>query len=740
MNNKLSTFYGVFTPTLLTILGVIMYLRFGWLVGHLGLYKVIPIILLANMITLITTLSFSAVASNTQIGAGGAYYVISRSLGIEIGGAIGLPLFLSQALSVTLYAYGLAESLRFVWSDLPLRETTFGVILAVGALAYLGAEKALKAQLPLLLLVFMSIMALGIGALFNAKVDAIPLGGGTGQVGFWKGFAVFFPAVTGVMAGLGLSGDLKNPMHSLPRGAFAAVLVGLVVYLIVPVLLVIGATGEELRNDPLVWTRIAPFGAFLILPGLWAAIFSSAVGSILGAPRTLGALARDGLAPRFLSRVKNGQPDLLPALIVSLVLALAAVMLGDLNTVASVVTMFFLTVYGTVNFVAAFESLSGDPSWRPSLGSPWLINFFGGLACLAVMFLINPVVGLIAVVLELALWLALSRSERKSGWGDARRGLYETLIRWALVRLARHPMTPRNWRPHLLVFVDDIRSELDLVRYGDWFSQGRGVVTVCKLLVGDLMNDPPESDTSRDEMREVLADEGVVAFPEVDIVPDLVDGIVDVAQANGIAGISSNTILLGWPSKPQLQVDFLRAMRRLETLKKSLIFARIRPQLLYPRANSERRILIWWGGLQRNGDLMLLLTFLLTRNSAWRRAKVQIMSLATTPMAKQTSEKFLQELVDEIRINAEIRVLLKDPEEKVAEVIRRESVDAEVVMLGLATPERGKEAEYAKRLEGLSEGLTNVFFVKNASLFVGDLVTPEVEEEPADEPEESDVE
>ena len=735
MNNKLSTFYGVFTPTLLTILGVIMYLRFGWLVGHLGLYKVIPIVLLANMITLITTLSFSAVASNTQIGAGGAYYVISRSLGIEIGGAIGLPLFLSQALSVTLYAYGLAESLRFVWSTLPLQETTFGVILAVGALAYLGAEKALKAQLPLLLLVFMSIMALGIGALLNARVDSIPLGGGTGQIGFWKGFAVFFPAVTGVMAGLGLSGDLKNPMHSLPRGAFAAVLVGLVVYLIVPVLLVIGATGDELRNDPLVWTRIAPFGALLVLPGLWAAIFSSALGSILGAPRTLGALARDGLAPRFLSRVKNGQPDLVPALIVSLLLALAAVMLGDLNTVASVVTMFFLTVYGTINFVAAFESLSGDPSWRPSLGSPWAINFLGGVACLAVMFLINPVVGLIAVVLELALWLALSRSERKSGWGDARRGLYETLIRWALVRLARHPMTPRNWRPHLLVFVDDIRAELDLVRFGDWFSQGRGVVTVCKLLVGDLMNDPPESDTSRDEMREVLAAEGVVAFPEVDIVPDLVDGIVDVAQANGIAGISSNTILLGWPSKPQLQVDFLRAMRRLETLKKSLIFARIRPQLLYPRSNAERRIIIWWGGLQRNGDLMLLLTFLLTRNSSWRRARVHIMSLATTPLAKQTSEKFLQELVDEIRIDAEIRVLLKDPEQKVADVIRSESKDAEVVMLGLATPERGKEAEYAQRLEALSEGLTNVFFVKNASLFVGDLVTPEIEEEPEAEPE-----
>jgi len=729
---KLGTFSGVYTPTVLTILGVIMYLRFGWLVGHLGLGKVLPIVLLANVITLITTLSFSAVASNTQIGAGGAYFVISRSLGIEIGGAIGLPLYLSQAFSVTLYAYGLAESLRFVWPGLPLQPVTVVVILAVGLLAWLGAEKALKSQLPLLLLVAISLLALAVGAFTRGQVQTIPLFEGSGEVGFWRGFAVFFPAVTGVMAGLGMSGDLRNPMHSLPRGTFAAVLTGLIVYLIVPVLLVIGADSENLRDDPMVWTQIAPLGPMLILPGLWAAIFSSAVGSILGAPRTLGALARDGLAPRVLGRMKDGQPDLVPALIVSLVLALGAVFLGDLNAVAAVVTMFFLTVYGTVNFVAAFESLSGDPSWRPGLTSPWLVNFGGGMACLAVMLLISPLAGVVALVAELGLWLALSRRERKAGWGDARRGLYESLIRWTLIRLARHPMTPRNWRPHVLVFVDDIRTELDLVRFGDWFSQGRGVVTVCKLEVGDLLDENrPDLRGEALAMREILAAEGVVAFPEVDMARGLVDGIVDVAQANGIAGISSNTVLLGWPSDPGLQVEFLKAMRRLEALNKSLIFARVRPQLLYRRAGIERRIMVWWGGLQRNGDLMLLLTFLLTRNSSWRDSRVSIMSLATTELMLQRNETFLQGLVDEIRIDADIRVLLKDPEAKVADIIRHESRDAEVVIMGLATPERGEEAEYAERLEAFSEGLPNVFFVKNASLFVGDLVTPEQEDDPS---------
>jgi hypothetical protein len=349
------------------------------------------------------------------------------------------------------------------------------------------------------------------------------------------------------------------------------------------------------------------------------------------------------------------------------------------------------------------------------------------------MLLINPLVGVVAMVAELGLWLLLSRRERQTGWGDARRGLYESLIRWTLVKLANRPMTPRNWRPHVLVFVDDIRTELDLVRFGDWFSHGRGVVTACKLEVGDLLDEnAPDLEAGARAMREVLMTEGVVAFPEVDMVRNLVDGIVDVTQANGIAGIASNTVLLGWPSDPGLQVEFLRVLRRLEALHKSLVFARIRPQLLYPRAGLERRIIVWWGGLQRNGDLMLLLTFLLTRNSSWRGARVSIMSLATTELMRERNESFLHKLVAEIRIQADIDVLLKDPEEKVADVIRRESRDAEVVMLGLATPVRGEEAEYARRLEALSEGLPNVFFVKNASLFVGDLVTPEQESAPAE--------
>lgn len=724
---KLDTFLGVYTPTVLTILGVIMYLRFGWLVGQLGLTKVLLVVLMANAITLITTLSFSAVATNTRVGAGGAYHIISRSLGIEIGGAIGLPLFLSQVFSVTLYAFGLAESLRFVWPDLPLQPVALVVIAAVGVLAYVGAELALKAQVPLLILVGLSILALGVGALIRATGGTLVNVPVPGSVGFWPGFAIFFPAVTGVMAGLGLSGDLRDPGRSLPRGSLAAVLTGLAVYLLVPVILNEGATQFELREDALVWTRIAILGPVLVLPGLWAAIFSSAVGSILGAPRTLQALARDGLAPRFLAPGGQGNRELLPALLVSLAIALAAVFLGDLNNVATVVTMFFLTVYGTVNLVAAFEALSGDPSWRPRLRVPWLVNLAGAVGCLLAMLLINPLIGVVAMGLEIGVWLLLSRKEHNARWGDARRGLYESLIRRALVNLERTPLSPRNWRPHVLVFVEDIRREIDLVRYADWFSQGRGIVTVCKIEVEDP-NQVPERDlsdldvTERD-MKTYLASRGLVAFPEVDLARDLVDGIIDVAQANGMAGIASNTVLLGWPEDPELKIAFLRVLRRLESLGKSVLLGRVREEARGQSPGEAGTIDVWWGGLHNNGDLLLLLTFLLTRNPAWRHTPIRVLSLSSSELAKAATERKLNRLIPDARLQAEVRVILKSPDDTVATVIHRESRDAELVLMGLATPVAGQEEAYARRLDTLAGDLPSVFFAKNASPFTGGLIT-----------------
>jgi amino acid transporter len=729
----LGTFLGVYTPTILTILGVIMYLRFGWLIGHMGLERSLLIVLFANAITLVTTLSFSAVATNIRLGGGGAYYIISRSLGVEIGGAIGLPLFLSQAFSVTLYAFGLAEALRFVFPGLPIQTTAFLIVAAVGLIAFSSAQLALKIQVPLMIMIFISIAALAIGAFLKFGDQPFTSIAPSGEVGFWVGFAVFFPAVTGVMAGLGLSGDLKEPGRAVPIGSISAVLTGLAVYLLVPFLLFIGAGSEALKNNSLIWTEIAPFGKFLVLPGLFGAIFSSAIGSMLTAPRTLQALARDRIAPAILGKRSSGRLSLLPGFIVTLVISLGAVLLGDLNAVAPVVSMFFLTVYGIINLVAALESLSGDPSWRPRIKIPWPVNLAGAAGCIFAMFLISPMAGGIAILVELCIWIMLSRRERKSRWGDARRGLYESLIRWALIHLSKRAMSPRNWRPHLMVFVSDIERQLDMVRFGYWFSQGRGLVTVCQLLVGDLFDEKRDLRQMRFEMQDIVDREGLVVFAEVDVVSEVVDGIVSVSQANGMAGIESNTVLLGWPDNLERLAAFTRVMRRLEHLNKSFVIGRISPKYIFRRESIKRSIHVWWGGLQRNGDLMLLLAYLLTRNPEWRDVRVQVMSAASNDLMKTQTEKDLKEIIARTRIETDVKVFIKPEDITIRELIQKESKDAEVVFFGLAVPEKGDEKKYAERIEALAGDLQIVFFVKNSSVFTGELLQDDPEDEDLNE-------
>jgi amino acid transporter len=735
-DGKLGTFLGVFTPTILTILGVILYLRLGWVVGQVGLERTLLIVVLANAITFITTLSFSAIATNIRLGAGGAYYIISRSLGLELGGAIGLPLFLSQALSVTLYAFGLAESLRLLWPGVPVQAAAFVIIAAVGALAMRGAGLALRTQLPVLALIAVSLGALGWGATRDVGYVGWVATPAASSPGFWPVFAVFFPAVTGIMAGLGLSGDLRDPIRAIPRGAMAAVVVGFVIYLCVPFLLARAAAPEALVAEPLIWARIAPFGLALVLPGLWGAVFSSAVGSVLGAPRTIQALAADRLAPAWVARP-------VVALGLTVAIAFAAVLLGDLNAVAPVVAMVFLTVYGMVNLVAAFESLSGDPSWRPRLRAPWPVSLVGAMACIVVMLLINPLAAGCAFVVEAIAWVWLARRERRERWGDVRRGMYETAIRWSLERLAHRPMSARNWRPHVLIFAHNVEKRLDLVRFGIWFSQGRGVVTVCELIVGDILQDAEARRTQEARIRRTLQREHLTAFGEVDIVRDVISGIADVSQANGIAGLDSNTILAGWPRDRGRLLDLFQVVRRLEKLNKSVVLGRVQPGLI-PREGEARQIHIWWGGLQRNGDLMLLLAHLLTRNREWSDAHVTILSLASNELMKAETERQLERLLAEIRITAEPRVMLRTPDRSVRATIREESAEADVVFLGLDVPDDdGALDACADRLVELGEPLRTVFYVKNASLFVGGLLEsserPEskvagAEEEEDDEP------
>ena len=700
---------------MLTILGVILYLRMGWVVANAGLAGTLLIVLLAHVITVTTSLSLSALATSMRVGGGGAYWLISRSMGLELGGALGIPLYLSQALSLTLYSFGLAESIRIVWPGAPVQALAAVIVILVVLLAVKSTVLALRMQLPIMILIGVSLAALVSGTSFNGL--QVGMFGGEETAGFWEVFAVFFPAVTGILAGLGLSGDLRDPERSIPRGVFFSVLIGFLVYLVVPVVLANAATPEELLNNPMIWTQIAP--APLVMGGLWGAILSSAIGSILAAPRTLQALSDDNLVPAALGKVDDEKGEPMVALWVSGFVALMAVSLGDLNAVATVVTMFFLTTYGMLNLASGLESLVADPAFRPSIKVPWWLSMVGCLGCFVAMFSIHPGACLIAIMVEAGIWWMLSRRALRTTWGDLRSGMWFALARFAMLKLNQSKHDPRNWRPHILVFVADLERNLGMVRMANHFSQERGIVTVNTLLLGDL-EDHEHAESIADRNRELLKANGITAFAETAAVPELESGMITVAQANGMAGLSSNVVMFGWPGEEQERLArLLGIVRRMNALEKSSMICR---PVKGSRAKGNKEIVVWWKGKENNGDMMLLLAHLLNLAPGWRTNQIVLKSVADDESAAKEVQKAFENMLPDLRMDVRLEVIIKPEGQTPRDVIRDASKDADLVFLGMAVPVVGTETAYAESLMWLLDELPTTILVRNASRFHGRLV------------------
>jgi potassium/chloride transporter 4/5/6 len=711
----LGTLLGVVTPTTLTILGVILYLRVGWVVGNAGLGGTIMIVLMAHLVTIITALSLSALATSMRVGGGGAYWLISRSMGLELGGALGIPLYLSQALSLTLYAFGLAESVQLLWPGANVPLIAAIIVVVVVLIAARSTVMALKMQLPIMAFIAVSLVSLFLGADFGGS--KVPLMGEFEDATFMEVFAVFFPAVTGILAGLGLSGDLKEPSRSIPRGVMVSVIIGLVVYLAVPVVLANSADAETLRTNPMIWTEIT--WAPLVMGGLWGAILSSAIGSILAAPRTLQALAEDSLVPSVFAKVdkKNGEP--MVALWLSGGVALTAVLLGDLNAVAGVVTMFFLTTYGMLNLAAGLEALVADPAFRPRIKVPWWASMAGCMGCFMAMFAISPIACLIAMILEGMIWWILSRRALRTTWGDLRSGMWFTLARFAMLKLGQSKHDPRNWRPHILVFVADLERNIGMVQMATNFSQDRGIVTVSSLLLGDI-EEHEHAESLAERNRKILQDNQIVAFAETAAVPELESGMVTVAQANGMAGLESNMVMLGWPGEDSARLGrLLGIVRRMSGMEKSTMI--IRP-IKGSRARGNGQIVVWWKGKQNNGDMMLLLAHLLNLTPNWRDCRLILKSVVDSQEQADELHATFESMLPDLRMDVELDVILRPEDKTHQDVIREASVNANLVFVGMAVPTAQDEASYAANLMELLDGMPTTILVRNASRFQGRLI------------------
>ncbi len=586
----LGTFGGVFTPSILTILGVIMYLRFGWVVGNVGLLGALLIVTLATSITFLTSLSIAAISTDQRVRAGGAYYMISRSLGIETGGAVGIPLYLAQALSIALYTIGFAESVGKAFPAANEKLVGLVTTVAVAVLALVSAKTAIRAQYFIMAAIGLSLVSL----LFGSPIEEthIEMWGAADRLSepFWVVFAVFFPAVTGIMAGVNMSGDLRDPSRSIPRGTFAAVGVGYLIYMALPVLLAMRADAVTLIEDPLIMRKMAYWGDAILL-GVWGATLSSALGSILGAPRVLQALARDGVLPRRLRWLGKGSGDddaPRAGTVLTLGLALAAVYFGDLNLIAPVLTMFFLTTYGVLNIAAGIERFLESPSFRPTFQVHWAFSLLGALGCVAVMFLINAVATVVAVLFVLGVYLWLERRSLESAWGDVRSGLWMAITRAGLMRL-RIEADTKNWRPHLLVLSGAPTRRWHLIDLARAISHNRALLTVSTVLTTEGVTTERQHAMEKN-IRDYLERRAVQGLVRVIAAPDPFVGAERLVESYGLGSLTPNTVLLGDSQDPALRARYCAMIEHFYHARRNVVIVRDDEDRGYGAAPADRRV------------------------------------------------------------------------------------------------------------------------------------------------------
>ena len=423
---KLGTFAGVFTPSILTILGIILFLRLGFVVGHAGLGRTLIILALANGISVLTTFSLSAIATNLKVKGGGDYYLISRTLGLEFGGAIGIVLFLAQSVSIGFYCIGFGEVVARVLSVQAGHATQLVAAAAVAFLfifAWLGADWATRFQYVVMAILIAALLSFFIGGItkWNSDLLARNWAAPTGGLSFWVVFAIFFPAVTGFTQGVSMSGDLKDAGKSLPRGTFIAVGVSIVVYFLAAIVFAATLPSDTLMSEYDAMKQVSA-AAILIGAGVIAATLSSAMASFLGAPRILQSLSSDRIFPFLLPFAQGVGPANNPrrAVYLSAGIAFATVGLGKLNLIAPVVSMFFLISYGLLNYATFFEARAGSPSFRPRFR--WYNQRFslaGALACLMVMLAIDWKAGVVAIAILFGIFQYLKRTSGPAAGASA---------------------------------------------------------------------------------------------------------------------------------------------------------------------------------------------------------------------------------------------------------------------------------------------------------------------------------
>ncbi|KAM6157335.1 solute carrier family 12 member 7 [Erethizon dorsatum] len=797
---RMGTFIGVYLPCLQNILGVILFLRLTWIVGAAGVLESFLIVSMCCTCTLLTAISMSAIATNGVVPAGGSYYMISRSLGPEFGGAVGLCFYLGTTFAGAMYILGTIEIfLTYISPGAAIFHTeaaggeaaamlhnmrVYGTctLALMAVVVFVGVKYVNKLALVFLACVVLSILAIYAGVIKTAfeppdipvcllgnrtlakrsfdtcaKVRVVNNGSATVTTALWGLFCngsspsaacdlyftqnnvteiqgipgvasgvflenlwstysdkgafvekegvpavpvpdesrasglpyvltdimtyftllvgIYFPSVTGIMAGSNRSGDLKDAQKSIPTGTILAIVTTSLIYLSCIVLFGACIEGVVLRDKfgealqgNLVIGMLAWPSPWVIVIGSFFSTCGAGLQSLTGAPRLLQAIARDGIIP-FLQVFGHGKSNGEPtwALLLTALICETGILIASLDSVAPILSMFFLMCYLFVNLACAVQTLLRTPNWRPRFKYyHWTLSFLGMSLCLALMFICSWYYALFAMLIAGCIYKYIEYRGAEKEWGDGIRGLSLNAARYALLRVEHGPPHTKNWRPQVLVMLNlDMEQAVKHPRLLSFTSQlkaGKGLTIVGSVLEGTFLDKHAEAQRAEENIRALMGAEKTKGFCQLVVSSSLRDGTSHLIQSAGLGGMKHNTVLMAWPQawkqadNPFSWKNFVDTVRDTTAAHQALLVAKNIDA--FPQ-NQERlgegHIDVWW--VVHDGGMLMLLPFLLRQHKVWRKCRMRIFTVAQEDDNSIQMKKDLQMFLYHLRISAEVEVV-----------------------------------------------------------------------------------
>ena len=745
----------VFLASISTILGAILFLRFGYAVGNVGLLKALAIIVLGHLVTIPTVLAVSEIATNRRVAGGGAYYIVSRSFGTSIGGTIGFALYLSQAISIAFYMVAFAEAFEpvFGWitdyisthyQDIDNPSDPINInarflsipctIILIVIMLSKGADIGVSMLWGICAILAVSLIAFFLGgppesidtlpevvdkatevthSIASSITASVPDGDTFGKV-----FAICFPAFTGMIAGLGLSGDLRNPQRSIPLGTITATLAGMVVYVLVAIKLWQSASPAALADpDRVIMADISAWRPAIFI-GLGAASFSSALGSIMVAPRTLQALARDDVLPipglnRLMRTGVGKTQEPVPATFVSGAIAVVFVAIGELNFIAQILTMFFLVTYGALCVVSFLEHFAGNPSYRPTFHSRWYVSLLGTVMCGLMMFQISVFYAFLSIFLILAIYIGLRRGHREQrGMIGIFQGAMFQLTRWLQTTLQKNRanFSESGWRPSIVgitQFGERRLGHFDLLR---WLCHRQGFGQFIQFFPGDYsFREEISARIHVDALIQQSETSRAGIFVDSLICPNFQLALAQVLQMPGISGLPNNTILLEFDHNHPEEIPEVQqgASLAVESLFNVLILRSTKHRFGY---RSSIHVWVTDDNLA-NVPMMLLLAYILVGHPEWKRAKIRLFACSTSWDTEIDADE-LSTVIKEGRLPISMQNVTSvsyESEEALEQEVAHRSAQADLVITGL-TADDITSADLDRVLQRY-QGVNDVLFV-----------------------------